>query len=141
MKALNQSLYTVLAADVASGASGSLGDLGVTSAEHKVAPEGTSYPVLVYQKQAGADVYTLGKHRAWRPFTYLVKVIQTGHTDETAQDAIARVDALLTDTALAVTGYTTMLIERMSDVEYAEVDNGITYHHVGALFTIWLAPS
>ena len=52
-----------------------------------------------------------------------------------------RFDTLLNDAgALSPTGWTLHRIRRESDIEFVEVDDGITYHHIGGLFRVDVEP-
>lgn len=140
MFALNTALYTKLDTDRQSVVAGSLGVLGVLGVYDKLAPQGQAMPFVTFHKQAGDDTYRFGG-RAWRTFLYLVKSVSQGESSKTGNDIAERLDALLTDSGLAVTGYTTMLIQRESDIDYDEVDGGERYHHIGALYRILLDPA
>jgi hypothetical protein len=60
--------------------------------------------------------------RALEDITYLVKavILDTGGT--AARNAGARIDALLENMALTVSGYTLMISQRVERVRYTEVD-------------------
>jgi hypothetical protein len=65
-----------------------------------------------------------------------VKAIDRGSSSDTAEAAQARVQVLLNDASLSISGSTLLYLRRQSDVEYPEVDNGVRYSHAGALYRL-----
>lgn len=137
MRPVDTALYSRLAADL--GTAGTLGVLGCTGVYRFQAPQGSVEPYVVYQQQAGTDSYTFSARDA-RSLLYLVKAVDVGPSALRAAQMAERVDALLTDKPLSLTGWTNVRLRRESDVEYAEVDAGKTYQHYGALFRVDVSP-
>jgi hypothetical protein len=87
------------------------------------------------------DVATFGK-RAIEDVLYLVKAVcfGTGGTNDKA--AAARIDVLLEDYALAVTGYDVMTVHREQRIRYPEVDDldpSIRWQHRGGQYRVTMS--
>lgn len=129
MRAVDTALYDRLMADplVTSRAPGGV---------HRfIAPEGTEYPFVVFGQQSGTDVYTQGQ-RALRDLVYAIEVVDRGMTTETIEQVAQRIDELLTDDPLTIVGWTNLYTRRTADIESIEVQDGIVYQHLGAMFAI-----
>lgn len=137
-KVTDTALYTVLNTDRLSAAAGSLGDLGVTGLFRRRKPAGVSAaePYLIFFEQADTDVYTL-KQRAFQRHPYFVECVDRGSSAQRAQNILARVDALLNDAALSISGRTTMYLRREQTIERDEEVSGVTYNRVGASYSWW----
>lgn len=117
---------------------GYLGDppSGMTeSIFHNEAPAAANYSFIVFRKQSGTPAYTFGA-QAWDDELWLVKGVDLSTTAITVDAIATRLDAVLTDAALTISGLTHMNTRRESDVEYSEVDDGTMYVHAGALYRI-----
>jgi hypothetical protein len=137
MRAVDTALYTRLAADLGTL---TLGTLGCTGVYRFQAPQGSAEPYVIYQQQAGTDSYTFTA-RDGRSLVYLVKVVDKASSGLRAAQIAERVEALLHDQPLSLTGWSTLRLRRESDVEYVEVDNGVTYQHYGALYRVDVRPA
>lgn len=118
---------------------GSLGSLGVTGVHEQVAARAATEPYVVFNQQSGDDRYAF-KARSWRELVYQVKAVDKGGSGKRAGEIASRVDVLLTDQPLTITGFTHMLTRRMSDVDYPEDIGGEMYRHSGGLFVIGIDP-
>lgn len=136
MRQVDTALNSRLAADL--GTAGTLGVLGVTGVYRILAPQGSVEPYVVFQQQAGVDSYTFNA-REGRSLVYLVKVVDRSPSGLRAAQAAERIDALLTDKALSLSGYSNLRLRKESDIEYVEGDNGIAYQHYGALYRVDVA--
>ncbi len=135
MRAIDTALYSVLAADVAGTATGTLGQLGATGVYRMVASQGSAEPYIVFNQQAGTDSYTFSA-RDSRSLLYQIKAVGKGSSALVPSQMSDRIDALLTDKSLGVSGWTQMRVRRESDVEYVEIENGVQYHHLGGLYRV-----
>ena len=135
MRAVDTALNSLLAADVAGTATGTLGQLGATGVYRAVASQGSVEPYIVFNQQTGTDSYTFSS-RATRSLLYQVKAVGKGSSALTPAKMAERIDALLTDQPLTLTGWTNIRLRRESDVEYVEVANGQQYHHLGGLYRV-----
>ncbi|MFH0980643.1 MAG: hypothetical protein V2A79_03780 [Planctomycetota bacterium] len=132
MKAVDKALYAALTGD------GTLtGKLSSAAAVYRrVAPPGAVCPYVMFAKQTGSDDYTFSQ-RAKSSMPYLVKAVDKSLSADNANDIADRIDVLLTDVALTVTGKTLMYLRRETHVEYDEhAAGGVVYQHVGGIFRI-----
>lgn len=108
---------------------------------YQKAPAKATYPYVVFSKQAGTPRYAIGA-KAYDNEVWLIKAVDRDNPSigkETADiaDAIAtRLDELLTDSTLSISGKTQLLLRRQSDVDYPETTDGVTYRHAGAQFRL-----
>lgn len=135
MRAVDTALYSRLATDVAGTAAGTLGALGATGVYRMLASQGSVEPYIIFNEQAGTDSYTFSA-REQRSLLYQVKAVGKGSSAQVPAQMAERIDALLTDQPLTVTGWTNIRLRRESDVEYVEVANGQQYHHLGGLYRV-----
>lgn len=104
---------------------------------HQIAPEGALFPFVIFAKQSGTPRYALGA-KAFDDELWLVKGVDRS-TDEDPIDSISsRLDALLTDGALSISGKTQLYLRRDSDVDYSEVPSGSGERviHSGSLYRL-----
>lgn len=139
IKAVRRALYGKLAGDTT--LNNLLGDEapGFSKAiYHQTAPEGAEYPFVIFNKQAGTPTYAFkgSGGAAFDTDVWLVKVVDRNTSADAAEDAAERLDVLLTDGALSISGATQMLLLRQSDVVYEEVDGDQRYQHVGSLYRL-----
>jgi hypothetical protein len=137
MKALETALYAKLTGDA------TLMAYLAGGVHNMVAKPGVAYPYLVFQKVSGIDDYTLTL-RIRTSYLYQVRIIaegapDTGYSSSTIEDALARVDTLLTNAALTVTGKTLWYLRREGDMpDMAAENNGRVLMQVGATYRIEL---
>lgn len=132
MKALETTLYTTLSGDT------TLASKVPGGVHNTVAPGGAGYPQLIFQKVSGSDEYTWSQ-RIRRRFLYQVRVIDAGGPDKDGLlEALDRVDALLTDGTLTMTGGGAVIYcRRAGDLpDAAERVDGELYLQVGATYRI-----
>lgn len=99
------------------------------------APDGAQYPYVIVSQSASTPRYAMGT-LAMDNDIWLIKGIDRNYTSDTA-DAIAdRLDVLLTDGALSISGKTQLYLRRESAVRYPEVADGTLYRHSGHLFRL-----
>lgn len=127
-------IYTKLAADSTLTALLS----GTAAIYHRVAPQGADAPYIVFNQQAGTPSYTMGQ-RAWDELLYQVKGVTQDSSSVVAGSIADRIDTVLTDQPLSVTGGSAFYVRRSSDVDYAEVDRGEVYNHEGGLYRLYVS--
>lgn len=132
-KAVRTALYTKL--NVAS-VTGYLG-AGSASIVHSIASpqSGATYPLVVYSKQAGTPVATMGE-QAFKHHIWLVKGVVRDTSSSVAEDIDKAVNDLLDYGTLSVTGGTVLHMVRESDVDYVETEGDQLYRHHGGLYRI-----
>lgn len=109
---------------------------------HQQAHDAADHPFVIFQKQSGTPRYALGA-RAYDNELWLVKGV-VRKSDSAAQsaddvaDAISsRLNALLTDGTISISGSTQLYLRRESDIEYTETSEGQPrILHAGALYRL-----
>lgn len=132
MQAIDSALYTLLTGDVTLMAL-------VEDVYNTVTPADADedvtvdYPLVIFQQVSAVDDYTLAL-RLRTAYLYQFRVIGTGIDIPPLNSALARIEALLMDTA--VTG-TTLYCRREGELPYSsERDAGVMYQQVGATYRI-----
>lgn len=138
--AVRRALYGKLSGDTTlNGLLGAAPSGYSKSIYYEVAPEGADFPFVVFSKQASTPSYALAS-RVLDEDVWLIKGVgrsEASHADADAVDAIAsRLDALLTDGTISISGRIQLYLRRESDVDYAEVEDGVIYQHAGSLYRL-----
>lgn len=113
--------------------------IGATSVFDTLAPQNEDPPYVIFQKQSGVPSYTLSE-RIWDDQLYAVKAVADGASAAQAGTIHARIDALLTDQPLTVSGHTNHLLRRRRDIDYTEtLPGGNRVRHMGAVYEVVIA--
>lgn len=104
------------------------------------APAGAGFPYVIFQKQASTPRYAF-KQRAYDNDVWLIKGVtrsdpKTAGSADDVDNIASRLDALLTDATLSISGKTQLYLRRESDVDYPEDADGVVYLHAGSLFRL-----
>lgn len=99
------------------------------------APANAGYPYVIFNKQSSVPRYAL-KTRAFDNDVWLIKGVDRRDTADGVDSISTRLDDLLTDATLSISGKTHDYLRRESDVDYAETVDGVTYRHSGSLFRL-----
>jgi hypothetical protein len=106
---------------------------------YQVAPQAASFAYVVLLKSSSVPRYTLGA-RAYDNDIWTIKGVGrdtgTNATADPVDNIASRLDALLTDGAISISGRTQLYLRRESDLDYPEVIDGVTYRHAGCLFRL-----
>jgi Protein of unknown function (DUF3168) len=97
---------------------------------------------LVIASDAG-QFAAVGQRRATEDCLYLVKAVTLDQSRARAGDAAARIDALLEDQPLTITGYTCARIareERIDETEVDDLDASIRWQHRGGRYRLVAVP-
>lgn len=135
--AIRRAIYGKMAGD--STLNGLLGTpaTGYTkSIYYQDAPAAAHYPIVVFNKQAGTPTETFGDPSAFETDVWLIKAIDRSPSADVAESIQARLDALLSDGALSISGGTLMYLRRQSDVDYPETTDGVRFTHAGSLYRL-----
>jgi hypothetical protein len=97
---------------------------------------GAGYPLVVLNKQSGVPTYAMATTPALETDMWLVKAIDKNIGADTAEAIATRLNTLLTDGVLSISGATQLYLRRQSDVDYEEEDDGVVYRHVGSLYRL-----
>jgi hypothetical protein len=101
----------------------------------EISPGGGEFPYVIVSQSSSVPIYALGG-LAMDNDLWLIKGVDKNISADRA-DAIAdRLDALLTDGALSISGKTKLYLRRESAVRYSEVADGTKYVHSGHLFRL-----
>lgn len=106
---------------------------------YALAPAGAAFPYVIFHKQAGTPRNVLANGGpGYQEDVWLIKGVDhpDGTDSDVAESIQTRLDALLTDATLSISGETLLALRRESDQGFAEVQNGETYQHAGALFRL-----
>ena len=111
----------------------------VSGIYRNVAPPSAAYPFVIMQNIIGTDAYTFTQ-RVSSQARWQIKVIDEGYSAVAAETALTRIDVLLTDQRLDVSGKTNWVIRRITRFEYAQMGEfGVIYQHVGGEWFIEMA--
>lgn len=133
-KAIRVGLYTKL--NVAS-VTNSLAS-GSASIRHAVAPPGSAFPFVIFDKVSGVPTRRMGGN-AWDDQLWLVKVVDRSESSSVAEDTAKAIDDLLDFGTLSISGGYTLAVLRDSDVDYVETDGDKSYRHCGARYRLSVA--
>jgi hypothetical protein len=103
---------------------------------HQEAPAGVGYPLVIFQRQTGRPTEAFGAPSAMENDVWLVKAVDHSTSADTAEAVAARIQVLLNDAALSISGASLLYLRRQSDIEYPEVTDGERYAHAGALYRL-----
>lgn len=117
--------------------------LGTPSSGHskaiyyQLAPDGAAFPYVVFQKQAGTPTYAMVRGTsAFDEDVWMVKGVDHSKSADAVEAVAQRLDVLLTDATLSISGATLLYLRRESTIDYSELDSGEVYRHSGALFRV-----
>ena len=111
-----------------------------TAIYHQVAPQDAATPFVVFQRQAGDPRWQFAGGLV-QSDVWTIKAVDRASSASGAEDIAARIDAVLTDAPLAITGRVLLAVYRETDVEYPETSDGATYRHVGAQYRLQTSPA
>lgn len=135
MASLEEALYAKLTSDA------TLMAIATGGVYNSLAIQSATYPLILFQQIRGTDQYTFTR-RVSTQHRYQIKCINEGYDNEPCRAAMERIDTLLTDQTLTVTGKTFWMARRISEFAYAEPAlSGKAYQHVGGDWLIELAPA
>ena len=127
MNAVETALYGRLSVDATL--------LGLVSGVYRhVAPASAALPFVIFAKQSETCDYTQSGSRT-RDLVYLVKAVDDPQSNN-AGAADARIDDLLTDHVLTLSGATNTYLRRAAGVDLVELVDGVIYRHCGGLYEI-----
>lgn len=110
---------------------------GTAGIYHMPAPQGAALPYITYNRVPGTGpTYTL-QGKAWDVELYNIKAVTTGNSALTAGSIAARIETVLNDNPVSVSGGSCLYLRLETVIDYPEVSNGKTYHHIGGSYRIW----
>jgi hypothetical protein len=102
---------------------------------HENAAQGARFPYVIFFKASGVPRYAIGA-LAMDNETWTIKGVDKSGSADTADGIATRLDALLTDGTISISGKTQLYLRREDDVEYEEVIDGVRYKHSGARYRL-----
>lgn len=108
-----------------------------------VAPQKVSQPFVIVQQMDHADNYQLGRERSYERLVYMVKAVERSDSSSGVIAAANRIETLLQNASLSMSGYALMLIERTERLRYVEIseeNKDIRYQHCGGLYEVVVDP-
>lgn len=99
------------------------------------APAGAGFPYIIFNKQSRVRDYALSAKTFDRD-VWLIKAVDRSDSADVADNIVSRLETLLTDATLSISGKTASYLRPESDVDYPEVVDGVTYRHAGSLFRL-----
>jgi hypothetical protein len=139
--AIKRAVYGKLSGDTAltniMAAAGSVPAPGFTKAiYYQVAPESATFPYVLFNKQSGVPTEAFNDPSAYDTDLWLVKGVDRSTSADTAEAIGDRIQTLLNDGTLSISGGALLYLRRQSDVDYGEVSEGVQYHHSGSLYRL-----
>lgn len=133
---IRRAIYGKLSADTTlTGMLGTPATGYTKSLYYQQAPAGAGYPYVIFNKQAGTPRYAISA-RLYDNEVWLIKGVVRSDTADVVDAIASRLDVLLTDASLSISGKTQLYLRRESDVDYPETTDGVTYRHSGAYFRL-----
>lgn len=111
---------------------------GVTGVHLDVAPDAAVDPFVTFSLVTAPDSYTFGT-RAWTDGLWMVRAWSAGPSTRLPARIMARVDDVLTDQTLTVSGHRTLVVRRMETLPtLPEIDpkSGLHIRSAGARFQV-----
>jgi hypothetical protein len=100
------------------------------------APEGSAYPLVQFSFEGGRDVQEVAGHPIMIDELYVVKAVGKGNRLDTLKPIYERVHTLLQRASGTVADGKVIACVRQTPIKYEEIDNGITYRHLGGIYRI-----
>ncbi len=96
-----------------------------------VAPQGTVWPYVVFQRQDAQDEHTFDS--AGVNADYVVKVVGKDQFPTALERMYDGIHAVIDGAGMPVTGYNLLRMERQTTIEYRDTD---MFWHVGGLYRV-----
>lgn len=146
-KAVRRSLYGKLAGDsILTAQLGTPAPQHSQSIYHQQAPKGAGFPYLIFQQQAETAAHAFGPNGAsiYNNEVWQVQIVDQGNASEASADKVddidSRVQTLLNDGTLSISGAALMYLRRESGLEYPETVDGTQYRHRVGLYRLFRQP-
>lgn len=104
---------------------------------HFEAPQDVAFPFIIFSRSSGVPTGTFSKPSAYETEVWMVKGVDRSSSADVVESISARVAVLLNDASLSIAGGgNLMYLRRESDIDYAELADGVSYRHCGSLFRL-----
>ena len=102
---------------------------------HQQAPQGAGFPYVVFNQQSANPMYSFAS-LAMDQDLWLIKGVDRNPSSDKADGIADRLDALLTDGTISISGKTQLYLRREGLMSYPETEDGVLYRHSGHLFRL-----
>lgn len=104
---------------------------------YEQAPEGADFPFVLISRSASTPTYSFQSGKdAFKADVWQVKAITRDtlqqRSADTAEAIADRIETLLLDASLSISGRSLLYLRPESELDYAEVVDGVTYRHAGS---------
>jgi hypothetical protein len=104
---------------------------------HQDAPKGAGFPFIAFNLQAGSFTHAMqGGASIYEDDLWLIKGVDRAPSADIVDGIASRLEALLSDGLLTISGRTQMWLRPQQPIEYSEVTDGEMYRHSGRLFRL-----
>lgn len=106
-----------------------------TSVFHRHAPQTGKVPLIIIDKRSGVRVWTFGgTPMAYE--TWMIKGVAFARTADRAEDIAARIEVVMNDAPLVISGRACLDSRLESEVDYPEQVGKETVQHCGGVYRI-----
>ncbi len=102
---------------------------------YQEAPQGAGFPYVIFNEQAETPAWALSE-KAYDDDIWLIKGVDENSDADRVDTIKARLEALLTDATLSISGETLLYLRPESKISYQETTDGVRYLHAGLLFRL-----
>lgn len=139
--AVRRALYGKLAGDsTLNGLLATAPDNFSKSIYYQLAPSGAHPPYVIFNQQAGSPIYAMDSTNQIDDELWQIKGIEPSTPPNFSADRVdaiaTRLDDLLTDGTISISGKTQRYLRRETDVSYSETLDGVLWRHAGALYRL-----
>jgi hypothetical protein len=108
---------------------------------HAQAPEGATFPFVIFAMLSAVDVQGVGTARIQSNPLFQVKVVTQGAPDADGRTAVDRIDAVIGQAVRQVQGGHTISARREGVISYVEPQPaaGVLFHHNGGLYRLYIS--
>src|SRR5262245_29568793 len=133
MSAIRDAIVLKLQADTGVGSVMALTNIQVYPQQP---PEGATYPCVQVMAQAAPKAERVFQQVSFEESIYIVKAIAQDTSPKSARAIADRIRTVLDNQPLTITGYTSMGVAWMQQIEYSEEFNGQIFQHEGGLYSV-----
>lgn len=99
---------------------------------HEQAPEGATFPYIIFSKASGVKVRAFQTPEAFKRDVWLIKAVDRASSSTKADEVASAIDTTLDGSSITVEGKLNVDLYHVGDVEYVENDGDQQYRHCGA---------
>lgn len=102
-----------------------------------VAPEGASFPYVIFNYQGGSDTVVVGAARVLNQSVYQIKAVTQSQSYASGAEIADRIDTLLQAQSGQADDGLVLGANREQPIMYVEVIETIQYRHTGGLYRLF----